>query len=143
MPSSVCARAGVVMPGAVMQSGGAISAAGVTIECGAWAFSSCIEVSHQPAKLRSFRLVAELVLEPFEAPPQHRLIAVDDRLAERLFDRGHSLDLRRVGAAQEYAVSLGCIVLAGQLEPLLRRYSFEICGGLALERDIFNDRNAS
>src|SRR5580704_14984260 len=139
MPSSACARAGVVMPGAAMQSVSAISAAGVTIECGAWAFGSCIKVSHQLAKLRSFRLVAELVLEPFEASPQHRLIAVDDRLAERLFDCGYSLDLRRVGAAQEYTVSLGRIVLAGQLEPLLRRYRFEIRSGLALERDVLND----
>src|SRR5580658_3155151 len=131
------------MKGTVMQSVSATSAAQVTIERGAWPFSSCIKVSHQPAKLRSFNRVAELVLEPFEAPPQHRLIAVDDRLAERLFDCGHSLDLRRVGAAQKYAVSLWRIVLAGEFEPLLWRHRFKVRGGLALERDIFNDRNSS
>src|SRR5712671_5839646 len=61
---------------------------------------------HQSPELLHRRDRAELSREPLERAPQHRLIAVDDRLAERELDVLDRLDLRRVGTAQEKAVGV-------------------------------------
>ena len=69
---------------------------------------SPVKIIHEPPEiLRHSSVVAELVLEPFQAAPQHRLIAVDHRLAECRFDRGYCLDLGRIGAAQEITSASG------------------------------------
>ena len=60
-------------------------------------------------------------LEPLDAAPQHRLVAVDHRLAECALDIGDRLDLRGVGAAQENAVGVRPVVLARELGPFPRR----------------------
>src|SRR5262249_6520200 len=47
---------------------------------------SRIDVPHQPAKPRHRWQWSEHGLKPLEATPQHRLVAVDDRLAQRALD---------------------------------------------------------
>src|SRR5262245_15671270 len=74
--------------------------------------SSRIHVPHQPAKRRHRGERSKRRLEPLDATPKHRLVAVDDRLAECLLDIRDRLDLRRIGAAQENAVGLRPVVLA-------------------------------
>src|SRR5262249_4938673 len=44
--------------------------------------SSRIHMPHEPTKRRHRRQGSKRRLEPLDAAPQHRLIAVDDRLAE-------------------------------------------------------------
>jgi len=58
------------------------------------------QIVHELAKI-AWRCegVAQAVLEPLEAAPQHGLIAVDHRLAKFALDRLDRLDLRRIGAA--------------------------------------------
>src|SRR5205085_8515436 len=52
------------------------------------------------------RHAAELAGEPVERAPQHRLVAVHDRLAERQLDVLDRLDLAGIGAAQEITVDI-------------------------------------
>src|SRR5215471_7405176 len=61
---------------------------------------------HQPPEARHRDLVAEPRTQPLDRPPQYRLIAADDRLAERRLQFLDGLDLGGVGAAQEISVGL-------------------------------------
>ena len=55
---------------------------------------------------------AELGLKPAQAPPEHRLVAVDHRLAERALDLGNRFHLGGVGAAEKNSVGIRPVVLA-------------------------------
>jgi len=51
-------------------------------------------------------------LEPFNAAPQHRLVAVDDRLAKLVLNLLDCLDLRGVGATEENAIGVRTVMFA-------------------------------
>src|ERR1700728_5149436 len=101
---------------------------------------SAVKVLHEPAEIWHGVRVAEFFPKPLETAPQHSLIAVDHRLAERLLDRRHRLDLRRVGATEENRVGFRAIVVAGEIEPALRRHFLERGGAAAAERDVVHHR---
>jgi len=81
-----------------------------------WRAPSRVHPPHQSAELRHRRQRPERGSQPLQAAPQHRLVAVDHRLAQRLLDLLDRLDLRRVGAAQEDAVCLAAVTPAQWLD---------------------------
>src|SRR5262245_40259186 len=81
---------------------------------------SRIQVPQQPTKPWHRRQRSEHRLEPLEATPKHRLVAVDDRFAQRALDLVDSLDLGGVGATQKDAVGVASIVSARKLRPFIR-----------------------
>src|SRR5262249_38590377 len=99
--------------------------------CGFMPFPSLAEapsrlhVPHQPAKRWPRRERSKHRLEPLDATPKHRLVAVDDGLVECLLDIGDGFDLRGIGTAQENAVSLRPVVLTRELRPFTRRHPRE------------------
>src|SRR5208283_1055190 len=96
----------------------------------------------QTAESRDGPVVAEGLLEPGEAAPEYGLIAVDHRLAQRAFDHGHRLDLRRVGAAEKDAVDLRTVVLERELIPALRRDGLERRRARAGQRNVLDHGEA-
>src|SRR5919108_320788 len=77
--------------------------------------ASCIQLPHQSAKPRHRGHRSKGRLESFDATPQHRLVAVDDRLPEGVLNLCNRLDLRGVGAAQEDAIGVGAVVFTREL----------------------------
>jgi hypothetical protein len=71
-------------------------------------------------EVRHLRQRSKRGFEPLDAAPQHRLVAVDDGLAERALDVFDRLDLSGVGAAQENALRLRSVVFASELRPFAR-----------------------
>src|SRR5262245_58605199 len=102
---------------------------------------SRIHLPHQPSKRRHRGQRSKRRLEPLDAAPKHRLVAVDDGLAECLLDIRDRFDLRRVGAAQENAVGVRAVVLARELDPFPRRDRREF-ERLAGKRHVMNHGKA-
>ena len=76
-----------------------------------------------------------------QATPQHGLVGVDHRLAQPALDVGDGVDLRGVGAGEEYALDLRPVVLLGKLGPLRRRDIAEV-ERLELQRHVAHDLDA-
>src|ERR1700730_2350622 len=80
-----------------------------------------IGLHHQAAEFRHGWEGGELGFKPAQAPPEHRLVAVDYRLAERALDLGNRFHLGGGGAAEKNSVGVRPVVLARELGPLRRR----------------------
>src|SRR6516225_3142393 len=120
VPKAARLRLSLALNGAGAGEKGALRLRRILVPKAAWPVARRSQ-THQPPEPRHCDFAAKPRSQPLDYAPQDRLVAADDRLAERRLQLLDGFDLGGVGAAQEIAVGRIARIVERGLDPALRR----------------------